>query len=257
MEGGSGKILLEKNARERRPVASLTKLMTAVIILERGRLGDWVRVGRKAATTPGSALGLRAGQRVLLKDLLTGMLVKSANDAAVAAAEHMYGSEEGFVKAMNEKARSLGLSDTHFRNCHGLDHPDHRSSAYDMALLSRYAMSLPFLADCVRNREVAIWLEEAEGVSRPKVYHNPNQFLGFFLGADGVKTGYTREAGRCLVASAWRGNCRMFAVLLDDQERWRDACELLEYGFSLFRQQRIRDLAPAGRWGPEEGEPGG
>lgn len=244
LEESSGRIMLEKNARERRPIASLTKLMTAVIILERGCLEDMVRVNKRATTMPGASLGLRPGQRVLLRDLLAALLVKSANDAAVAAAEHVCGSEEKFVKVMNEKALSLGLLDTHFCNCHGLDHPDHYSTAYDMALLSRYAMSLPFLVRCVKSKEVAVCLE---GFARPKVWRNSNKFLGLYLGADGIKTGYTGEAGRCLVASALRGGHRLIAVLLNDKERWRDACELLEYGFSLFWRQKMEDFSPRGR----------
>lgn len=241
MEEGSGRIILEKNARERRPIASLTKLMTAVIILERGSLGDVVRVSRRAAATPAASLRLRPGQRILLRDLLAGLLVRSANDAAVAAAEHVCGSEEEFVRAMNEKALSLGLFDTQFRNCHGLDHPDHYSSAYDLALLSRYAMSLPFFAQCVRSREIAI---SVRGFGRPKVCRNSNKFLKLYLGADGIKTGYTEVAGRCLVASALRGEHRLIAVLLDDEERWRDACELLEYGFSVFIWNQIPGFNP-------------
>ncbi|MDH7500631.1 MAG: D-alanyl-D-alanine carboxypeptidase family protein [candidate division NC10 bacterium] len=249
IEEGSGRVLLEKNARERRPIASLTKLMTAVIVLERGNLGEVVRVSKRAAATPGASLRLRAGQRIRLRDLLVGLLVRSANDAAVAAAEHVCGSEEEFVRAMNEKARSLGLFDTQFRNCHGLHHPDHYSSAYDLAVLSRYAMSLPFFAECVRNREASIFVG---GIGRPRVFKNSNKFLKLYLGADGIKTGYTEVAGRCLVASALRGERRLIAVLLNDEERWRDACELLEYGFFVFFWQQLQGLNPPGRSRPED-----
>jgi serine-type D-Ala-D-Ala carboxypeptidase (penicillin-binding protein 5/6) len=243
VERETGRIILEKNSRERRPMASLTKLMTAVLVLERGDLGDWVTVSRRAAGTRGSALGLRPGQRVLLKNLLLGLLVRSANDAAVAAAEHVCGSEEEFVKRMNQKAGSLGLADTHFANCHGLDHPDHYSTAFDMARLGRHAISLPFIANCVRNREVVIQLP---GSHRPRVCRNSNKLLRFYWGADGIKTGYTEEAGKCLVGSASRGGHQLIAVLLNDNERWQDACGLFEYGFHALSSEK-RNLAHQGR----------
>ena len=254
IDGGSGRVILEKNPRARRPIASLTKLMTAVIVAERGRLEDWVRVSRRAAATPGVSLGLRPGQRVLLRDLLSAMLVRSANDAAVAAAEHLCGREEDFVREMNGKALSLGLLDTHFCNCHGLDHPRHYSTASDMARLSQYAMSLPFLADCVKNREVAIWLQ---GLHRPKTCRNSNRLLGSCLGADGIKTGYTEEAGRCLVGSASRGGHRLIAVLLNDKERWQDACELFEYGFAALWKEKIQRLSLPGPERIDQGGSGG
>lgn len=248
IEGETGRVILEKNSRERRPMASLTKLMTAVLVLERGSLSDWVIVSRRAATTRGSSLGLRPGQRILLRSLLLGLLVRSANDAAVAAAEHVSGSEEEFVEQMNQKALTLGLYDTHFANCHGLDHPNHYSTAYDMAQLSQYAISLPLLANCVRNKEVAIWLH---GYHRPRICRNSNKLLRFYLGADGIKTGYTEEAGKCLVGSASRGGHRLIAVLLNDNERWQDACELFEYGFHALWREKIRNLARPGQREPD------
>jgi D-alanyl-D-alanine carboxypeptidase len=244
IEGETGKVILEKNSRERRPMASLTKLMTAVLVLEKGRLDDWVTVSRRAAATRGSSLRLRPGQRVLLKTLLVGLLVRSANDAAVAAAEHVSGSEEEFVKQMNQKALALGLYDTHFANCHGLDHPDHYSTAFDMAGLGRYAISWPFLADCVKNKEVAIRLQ---GCRRPRICRNSNKLLSVYWGADGIKTGYTEEAGKCLVGSASRGGHRLIAVLLNDNARWQDACELFEYGFNALWRDRLPNLARPGR----------
>ena len=250
IQGETGRVILEKNSRERRPIASLTKLMTAVLVLERGCLNDWVTVSRRAAATRGSSLRLRPGQRVLLKSLLLGLLVKSANDAAVAAAEHVSGSEEEFVRQMNQKALALGLRDTHFANCHGLDHPDHYSTAFDMAQLGQYAISWPFLADCVKNKEVAIRLQ---GLPRPRICRNSNKLLRYYWGADGIKTGYTEEAGKCLVGSASRGGHRLIAVLLNDNERWQDACELFEYGFHALWRERGRNLAPSGQKAPGGG----
>jgi len=244
IEGGTGRVILEKNSRERRPIASLTKLMTAVLVLERGCLDDWVTVSRRAAATRGSSLRLRPGQRVLLKSLLLGLLVRSANDASVAAAEHVSGSEEEFVKQMNQKALALKLYDTHFANCHGLDHPDHYSTAFDMAQLGQYAISWPFLANCVKNKEVVIRLQ---GLPHPRICRNSNKLLRFYWGADGIKTGYTEEAGKCLVGSASRGGHRLIAVLLNDNERWQDARELFEYGFHALWRERVRNLARPGR----------
>ncbi len=251
LEEGSGRIMLEKNPKERRQIASLTKLMTAVMAQERGCLRDMVRVSRRAALTSGASLRLKAGQRVRMRDLLLGMLMRSANDASVAVAEHIGGSEEEFVRLMNKKARSLGLFDTHFRNCHGLDEPGHYSSAYDMAKLSRYAISFPFLADCVRKREIVVSLG---GNRRPKIWRNSNKLLRIYLGADGIKTGYTEEAGKCLVASAQRGGLRLIAVLLNDEERWNDACELLEYGFSVLGREKAQALISPERLKADEEE---
>lgn len=234
MDGVSGEVLFEQNADEPRPPASITKILTALVILERGDPTDTVVVSQRAAGIRGHRLGLRRGQRISLQDLLAAILIRSANDAAVAAAEHVGGDVAGFVGLMNAKARELGMDHSHFKNPHGLDEPGHVTTARDMALLTRVALEHPAFAELVRTRDarVTIWQPGFRG-RRPRVraIQNHNKLLGRLEGADGVKTGYTGAAGRCLVASASRGDQRMIAVLLKDRHRWADAATLLEYGF--------------------------
>lgn len=230
----TGEVLFEQNADEPRPPASITKILTALVILERGRLTDTVVVSQGVANVGGHRLGLRRGQRVSLEDLLAAILIRSANDAAMAAAEHVGRGATGFVALMNAKAQELGMYHSHFENPHGLDEPGHYTTARDMALLTRVTMEHPSFAQLVRTREttVTIWQSGPRGLlPRVRTIQNHNKLLGHLEGADGVKTGYTDAAGRCLVASASRGGQRMIAVLMKDPQRWTDAATLLEFGF--------------------------
>lgn len=240
MDRETGRTLFERNAKERRPPASTTKIMTAVLILERGRLHEKVRVGEQAASVGGFSLGLKPGQMVSLKDLLAAILVGSANDAAMAAAEHIAGSKGRFVSLMNAKATQLGMKDTHFANPHGLDEDGHYSTAYDLALLARYALQNPSFARLVKSRriQVTIMNGRTRRVVRRKVLKTHNRLLDSFWGADGVKTGYTEAAGPSLVASARRGDRGLIAVLLNDPHRFTDAASLLEYGFRHLLAER-------------------
>ncbi|MDE2179337.1 MAG: D-alanyl-D-alanine carboxypeptidase [candidate division NC10 bacterium] len=236
MDADTGAILFARHPMERRSPASTTKIMTALLILEEGRLDDKVVISERAAAVTGTGLGLRRGQRVSLRDLLWAILLKSANDAALAAAEHVGGSEERFVDMMNAKAASLGMQGTHFANPHGLDDPDHYSTAHDLAILTRQALHSPTFARMVQTREASLAILTGRNGSRVKrrVIRTHNQLLGQFFGADGVKTGYTERAGRCLVASATRGDHQLIAVLLNDTRRWAEAAALLEYGFAAL-----------------------
>ncbi len=269
VEGGTGEILYAHAPREHRAPASLTKVMTAVVVLERARLADQVAVSPRAPQAGGHTIGLRAGQRLSVRDLLAALLIRSANDAGVALAEHVGGSVAGFADLMNAKARALGMRDSHFRNPHGLDAPDHYSTAYDLALLTRYALQSPTFAMLVRSRQVTITLRSPsrKRKGRPvvvnRVVRSHNRLLAAFEGADGVKTGFTSEAGRCLVASAQRGDRRLIAVLLNDPRRWDDAASLLEYGFTRLgvpaatRASAPGGLAPPPRFAPEDPQVGG
>lgn len=239
MDGNTGAVLFERDPDAQRPPASVTKILSALLVLESGRLSDTVTVSRTAAETGGFRLGLRVGQKISLGDLLAAILIRSANDAAVAAAEHVGGSLGGFVDLMNAKAREIGMLNSHFANPHGLDQPFHYTTARDMAILTRVAMDHPTFAQLVRTREtrVTIWRPgRRTPVPQVRVVMSHNRLLGRVEGADGVKTGYTDSAGRCLVASASRGNQRMIAVLLNDPHRWTDAAALLEYGFGSVRE---------------------
>jgi D-alanyl-D-alanine carboxypeptidase len=227
----------------------VTKIMTALVLLEHGRLSDTVTVSRGAAAVRGYQLGLRVGQRVSLEDLLAAILIRSANDAAVAAAEHVGGSVAGFAALMNAKARALGMTQSRFANPHGLDEPGHVTTARDMAQLTRAALDHPHFARLVSVREarVNVWqaVRKRKLVARPRLIVSHNRLLGRLEGADGVKTGYTDAAGRCLVASATRGDRRMIAVLLNAPDRWSDAELLLEYGFQVAHSS-ARRAASAG-----------
>jgi D-alanyl-D-alanine carboxypeptidase len=236
MDADTGAILFARHHMERRSPASTTKIMTALLILEDGRLDDKVVISNRATAVAGSGLGLRRGQRVTLRDLLWAILLKSANDAALAAAEHVGGSEEQFVARMNAKAASLGMQGTQFSNPHGLDHPDHYSTAFDLAILARQALRHPTFARMVQTREARVTILTGRNgrVVKRRVIRTHNQLLGQFSGADGVKTGYTALAGRCLVASATRGDHQLIAVLLNDSRRWVEAAALLEYGFATL-----------------------
>ena len=258
-----GDILYAHSAHERRAPASLTKVMTAVVVLERAKLADQVVASPRVREAGGHTMGLRPGHRLSVHDLLSALLVLSANDAAVALAEHVGGSVEEFATLMNAKARTLGMQDTHFRNPHGLDAPDHYSTAYDLAVLTRYALQSPTFAQIVRTRQTVITLKaparrRGRSGKAIRVVRSHNRLLTAFEGADGVKTGFTNEAGRCIVASAQREGRRLIVVLLNDPRRWEDAASLLEYGFTLLgAQPGTRASAPGGPAPPSRFAPDG
>jgi D-alanyl-D-alanine carboxypeptidase (penicillin-binding protein 5/6) len=243
MDARTGTVLYEKNSRERNAPASTTKIMTAILAIESGRLDDQVKVSLRAAATQGSSMHLYAGQTITLRELLSGLLLRSGNDAAVAIAEHLAGTSEAFVALMNERALALGAAGTHFSNPHGLSAPGHYSSAYDLALLARFALADPTFAAIVGSKEISIeWLDR-RGREKDINLRNTNKLLWMFEEADGVKTGTTGEAGPCLVSSATRGNHKLIAVVLHDHHRWYDSMQLLKYGFDNYD---LYDYVPQG-----------
>lgn len=219
-------VLYAKNEHTPRAPASLTKIMTALLALENGCLDDTVTVSPLAAKLWGSSAHLRPGQEFTLQDLLYGMLLPSGNDAAVAVAEHIGGSLAEFVRMMNDRARELGAERTHFANPHGLDKPDHYSTAFDMAMLSRVALLYPHFADMVQTRSYT-----PDG---HRTWSNTNKLLWSYEGAEGIKTGTTGQAGNCLAAAASRQGMQLIVVVLGSSNRWRDTVRLLEYGFDNF-----------------------
>jgi len=227
----TGEILWRRNPNLRCYPASLTKIMTAVLILERGNLEDWVIVPKDAAFTGESSMALKEGERVQLKDLLNAILVRSANDACVAAAIHLAGSVEKFVERMNEKAKELGMNNTHFVNPHGLHHPQHFTTARDLLTLTRYALQNPTFQSIVSQREIII---APTNKSALRCYRNRNKLLELYSGCDGIKTGYTVPAGKCLVASATRNSWKLIAIVLGSQDHFADCATLLDYGFNNF-----------------------
>lgn len=233
MEAGSGRVLYSKNATVKRSIASTTKIMTAIVALENGNLDDVVTVSRKAAGTGGSVINLGTGQQFTLNELLHGMLICSGNDAAVAIAEHIGGDTENFAAMMNRKAKELGAMDSAFVTPHGLDAPGQYSTAYDLAVITRYALKNPVFASIVSTSSTYIPGQQL---------YNTNELLGAYPGADGVKTGYTGKAGRCLVASADRDGMRLISVVLGSPTRYRRAEAskiLLDYGFKNYVLHRL------------------
>ena len=236
VEATSGAVLYAKNEHRRRAPASTTKMMTAIVVLEKARLRDVVTVSRRAARTPGSTLGLKTGERIRLDELLQGVMLCSGNDGSVALAEHVAGSEAEFASLMNRKALELGALHTQFKNAHGLRAPSHYSTAFDLAIIARYAMKYPLFERYVGTKEEEMIWESSE---KTRPIRNTNRLLWSFAGADGIKTGTTNEAGYCLVASASRYGRRFIAVVLHSPDRWGDCARLLEYGFNEFSLRQI------------------
>lgn len=232
MDAQTGEVICQKNAYARMEMASTTKVMTALVALENAPLSLTVRITRAEAGTEGSSMYLRAGDVYTLEDLLLGMMLVSGNDAALAVARTVAGSEASFVRLMNEKAQEIGMCDTHFDNPHGLHSQQHYTSAYDLALLCGYAMQNAEFCRIVGCKSAGI-KELTSGETRVMV--NKNRFIYAFEGADGIKIGYTRRAGRCLCASAGRNGKRMICVLLNDADWFASAAELLE---GAFRNKR-------------------
>jgi D-alanyl-D-alanine carboxypeptidase (penicillin-binding protein 5/6) len=223
----TGRTLYEFNADRRLSPASLTKIMSALVILEYGQLDDLVTVSRNAEAAPKIHLRLRAGQIFYLRDLLKAMLITSANDACLAAAEHVGGSEERFVAFMNARAAALGLSDTHFSNACGFDAPLHYTTAADLAKLSVIAMQHPVFRSFVREELEII---TAVNTYRSYLLKNTNRLLGKIPGVEGVKTGFTSQAGRCLIAKVSQDGKELLLVLLHANRRWNTATTLINYG---------------------------
>lgn len=231
----SGRTLLERAATSRRSVASTTKVMTALLVLERTSPGETVVVSERAARERGAELGLEVGERIPVRDLLYALMLQSSNDAAVALAEHVSGDVESFVAAMNRRARELGATDTRFRSPNGLDDRGF-STARDMALITVEAYRHPLFARVVRTRFRTIPAPEGP----PRRVQNRNVLLWLYEGAIGVKTGFTSAAGFCLVAAAEREGLRLAAVVLGaPEDAFSDAAALLSYGFEAFERRAV------------------
>ena len=225
MDAQTGRILYEKNGYQKGLIASTTKIMTALVVCEQTNVLDRVRIPAEAVGIEGSSVYLREGEVMTVQELLYCLMLHSGNDAATALAIYCGGTVEGFVGLMNDKASVLGLSDTHFENPHGLDAPEHYSTPRDLAVLAAYAMENPIFQKTVSTKRVT-----AAGRS----LCNHNKLLWRAEGADGVKTGFTRAAGRILVSSAARQGRRLVAVTFDAPSDWEDHISLLNMGFSNY-----------------------
>lgn len=228
---GDGDVLFEKNANEQLPIASTTKIMSAWLALESGDLDSYFTVDKDAIQVEGSSMGLKEGDQVTIRSLCYGMLLPSGNDAANAAAVHIAGSIDEFVKMMNERALQIGMTNTHFSTPSGLDKDvDHYSTAHDMAILAKEALKNPdFYIICSTYQA---YVEYGNPPYR-RYMINHNKLLKQYPGAIGVKTGFTKKAGRCLVSAAERNGMRLISVVLNDGNDWEDSKRLFDYGFSL------------------------
>lgn len=225
MDADSGRVLYEQNADSRMLIASTTKILTALVAIREGDLSDIVTVKREAVLTEGSSMYLKEGEKLTLETLLYGLMLCSGNDAAVAIADHVGGSQAGFAKLMNETARELGMENSSFANPNGLDAEDHYSTARDMARLACAAVENETLLRIVSTRSVTIG---------GRTMTNHNKLLQYLDGCLGLKTGYTRAAGRTLVSCAERNGQRLVAVTLQDGNDWADHQALYEYGFAAY-----------------------
>jgi D-alanyl-D-alanine carboxypeptidase len=223
MDALTGRVLYEKRAEEKSLVASCTKILTAILVCENCNALDLITIPKEAVGIEGSSMYLVEGERLTVQELLYGLMLSSGNDAAVALALHCAGSLEGFSALMNEKAQALGMTGSHFVNPHGLDAREHYSTARDLAVLAAYAMENPIFAATVGAKSVRVG---------QRVLQNHNRLLWQYPDAEGVKTGFTRAAGRILVSSAKRQGRRLICVTINAPNDWLDHKSLLEAGFS-------------------------
>lgn len=236
----SGRILYNKNAKEQRKMASLTKMMTAILLVENCEMNEQITIDKRACYIGGSEAGIKPNDTITAENLLYGMLLPSGNDCAMAIGYHIGGSIENFAAMMNKKAKELGLEDTNFENPHGLDSENHYTSAYSMALISRYALSYKKIRDVAATKEATVNLG-----SFTKQLRNTNSLLRTYDKADGGKTGFTNGANRCLVASASENNLKLIAVVLGSETssmRFNDAKAILEDTFSKYKLYDISNF---------------
>ena len=236
----SKKVIWGKKENERRPMASTTKIMTAIVVLENANLDDTVIVSKKAAGTGGSRLGLKTGDKITINNLLYGLLLVSGNDAAVALAEHVSGSVESFAEKMNQKAEEMNLEDTHFIVPHGLDMENHYTTALELAEMADYAMNNKKFAEIVATKVKTINIS-----GRSKSLINTNELLGNLEGVNGVKTGFTNGANRCLVTSVNRDGMNIITVVLGadtKKDRTNDSVKLIEYAYKNYTIYNLENI---------------
>ncbi|MDW7651983.1 MAG: D-alanyl-D-alanine carboxypeptidase family protein [Bacillota bacterium] len=236
LDQSTGRILFSKNAHEQLANASTTKIMTAILAIESGRLDETVTVSEYASLVEGSSVNLDAGEEKTLEELTYGLLLRSGNDAATAIAEHLAGSVEKFAEKMTRRAKELGAAQTKFMNPHGLHHEDHYTTAYDLGVIAVHAMSLPKFREIAATPEKRIsWT----GKPYDRVLYNQNKLLTMYEGAEGIKTGWTTPAGRCFVGAASRDGWRLVTVVLNAPQMWEDTERLLDFGYDYYRWEPV------------------
>ncbi len=234
LDGNSKEILFEKNAGERMPMASTTKIMTALVVLDRCSLSDTFKVSEKAVGTEGSSAYLQKGEELSFEAALYALLLQSANDVANALAYEIAGSLEAFAALMNEKAKKLGLSDTQFQNPSGLSAEGHYTTARDLALLGAVCLENEDFYKIASTKTATVKIGEND-----RTFVNHNKLLSIYEGAVGIKTGFTKESGRCLVGAAERNGVRLITVTLKASSDWADHKAMLDFGFSLYREYKL------------------
>lgn len=236
----SNTVILGKNENQKKKMASTTKIMTCIVVIENSNLSDEVTISKKAAGTGGSRLGLKTGDKITVHDLLYGLMLCSGNDAAVALAEYVSGSVTSFAELMNKKANDLGLKNTHFVTPHGLDKDEHYTTAYELAILSDYALENETFKKIVGTKQYTVTIN-----GYPKALSNTNELLGVLNGVYGIKTGFTNGANRCLVTGCKRGEMDLICVVLGaDTKKMRttDSIKLLEYAFNNYTYINIENI---------------
>lgn len=236
----SGRILYEKNGNKQTQMASTTKIMTAIVVLENANLKDVVTIDSKAAGIGGSRLGLSKNDKITVNNLLYGLLLRSGNDAAIALANYVGGSVSGFADMMNKKAEEMGLKNSHFIVPHGLDNDGHYTTAYELAKMADYALKFDKFKEIVSTKSTTININ-----GYPKSINNTNQLLGSVSGVYGVKTGFTNGAGRCLVSSCKRDNLDIITVVIGadtTKERTSDTIKLIEYANERFDIVNVKEI---------------
>ncbi len=232
IEEQTGTVLYAQNETAPFPMASTTKVMTALMVLEYGHLDEVVTTSRNAFGVPGSSIYLSLGEKLTLEQMLYGLMLASGNDAAVAIAEHIGGTVDNFCKKMTERAAELGCKDTVFMTPHGLPNKIHHTTAYDLALIAREAMKYPLFRKIVSTQRATIpW----EGRTYSRILNNKNRLLSTYEGATGIKTGYVRASGRCLVFGAERDGLEVVGVVLNCPNWFDEAAKVMDYGFANYR----------------------
>lgn len=236
MECSSNRVLAGGNINEKLPMASTTKVMSAILAIENGNLKDVIKIEKRDTNIEGTSISLCEGEKLTLEDLLYGMMLVSGNDAAVTIANHLGGSIEGFAKMMNEKAKELGMNNTNFENPNGLPNDNHYTTAYDYGLLASYAMKNKTFVKIINTKK---WSMPYKNRPNERIIYNRNKLLNSFDGANGVKTGYTKKAGKCLVFAAKRNGMQLVGVVLHSYNHYEDAKSLLSYGFANYSLEKV------------------
>lgn len=234
IEEKTGRVLYSKNNQEPLPMASTTKIMTAIVAIEYGDLDEEVIIDDKTSYIEGSSIYLKENDSIKLLDLLYGLMLRSGNDAAYAIANHVAGSEENFITLMNEKAKIIGATQTNFTNPHGLHDENHYTTAKDLALITQYAFKNEIFKEIVQSTKREIVVNNGK-----RLIFNKNRLVTEYTGGNGVKTGYTTDAGKCLVFSAQRDDLQLVGVLIDSYNIWTDSEILLDFGFENFKLQNV------------------